>query len=633
MISCRVLGPIEIAVDGGPAPAELLWRKNLALLVYLARSPKRTRSRDHLVGMLWGDKPESAARHSLNEAVRVLRKYAGEGALETEAGQIRLSADSVGLDVDTFEDLCGRQDWQAAVELLAGEFMEGFNVPGCSEFEDWLYGERVAWRDRSVDALVSQAGRLLNAGVVRDAARAARRALKFDPTSELAAQAAMRSLAIAGDRAAALELYESFARRLEDEFGLEPEAGIQALAERVRQERAWLVPAGLAWGTATGAESRRAPLLGRATELGRLLDAWAAGSGGRRATLAMIEGDPGTGRTRLAEELMARLRLEGAAAAAARAVEADVEEAWSTVLALARGLPAELIDPERAPRAALAALAARLPEWASRVGSAESGDSPGRALTEVLRVAASRQTVFLFVDDAQWSDRESLLSLDGLLRDLAGLPLFLLLASAPHPQRTELEELRSRIGQDVPGVNVKLGPLSGAALRELARWALPAYDSVELDRVTRRVATDSAGLPLLAVELLHAVALGLDLKATGGAWPEPYRTLDQTLPSELPDAVVAAVRVGFRRLSRAAQSALSAASVIGDRVDRATLKLATGLESEELAAALDELEWQRWITADSRGYTFVARIVRDVVARDMLTSGQRQRIIETVRGP
>ena len=25
MISCRVLGPVEVVVDGGPAPAELLW--------------------------------------------------------------------------------------------------------------------------------------------------------------------------------------------------------------------------------------------------------------------------------------------------------------------------------------------------------------------------------------------------------------------------------------------------------------------------------------------------------------------------------------------------------------------------------------------------------------------------------
>ena len=71
MILCHTLGPIEVTLDGGPAPADLLWRKNLALLIYLARSPRRTRSRDHLVGLLWGDRSETAARHSLSEALRV----------------------------------------------------------------------------------------------------------------------------------------------------------------------------------------------------------------------------------------------------------------------------------------------------------------------------------------------------------------------------------------------------------------------------------------------------------------------------------------------------------------------------------------------------------------------------------
>jgi hypothetical protein len=44
MISCRVLGPPDLTVDGGAPPAERLWRKNLALLV-TALSPRRTRAR------------------------------------------------------------------------------------------------------------------------------------------------------------------------------------------------------------------------------------------------------------------------------------------------------------------------------------------------------------------------------------------------------------------------------------------------------------------------------------------------------------------------------------------------------------------------------------------------------------
>ena len=38
VIKCRTLGPVELTLDGALAPPELLWKKHLALLLYLARS-------------------------------------------------------------------------------------------------------------------------------------------------------------------------------------------------------------------------------------------------------------------------------------------------------------------------------------------------------------------------------------------------------------------------------------------------------------------------------------------------------------------------------------------------------------------------------------------------------------------
>jgi hypothetical protein len=151
---------------------------------------------------------------------------------------------------------------------------------------------------------------------------------------------------------------------------------------------------------------------------------------------------------------------------------------------------------------------------------------------------------------------------------------------------------------------------------------------VSLDRVVRRVATDSAGLPLLAVELLRAVALGLDLGSASGAWPEPQRTLDQSLPGDLPDAVVAAIRIGFGRRSPDAQRVLAAAAALGDRVPAERVAAALKEPLELVHRALDELEWHHWLVAEPRGYGFVARIVRQVVERDMLTPGQRRRLLE-----
>ena len=82
MIVCRTLGPIEVTVDGAMAPGDLLWRKPLALMIYLARSDRRGRTREHLSSLLWPDTPDAGARHSLNEALRTLRRYGGKSAVE-----------------------------------------------------------------------------------------------------------------------------------------------------------------------------------------------------------------------------------------------------------------------------------------------------------------------------------------------------------------------------------------------------------------------------------------------------------------------------------------------------------------------------------------------------------------------
>jgi hypothetical protein len=333
----------------------------------------------------------------------------------------------------------------------------------------------------------------------------------------------------------------------------------------------------------------------------------------------------------LGDELLARARLDGAVAAAVRAVEADLAAPESALLALARGGLLDAPGLAAAPRAALAAYAARATEWAERFPGARLDGAPAAlsaATSDVLGAVTVEQAVALFVDDAQWADAESLLALGAALRDLARAPLYLLLASPARPSRPEIERLRARVGRDLLGVTVTLAPLTADDLRALAKWALPLYSETDIERVARRVGGDSAGLPLLALELYHAVALGLDLKGAAEAWPAPGKTLYDSLPSDLPDAVVGAIRVGFRSLSPDARLALEAAAVLGERVPPDTLQRATGLEGARLTAALDELEWRRWLVFEPRGYAFIARIVRQVVDRDMVVPGRRQRLRE-----
>src|SRR2546430_4920251 len=115
-----------------------LWRKHVALLVYLARSPRKSRTREHLVGLLWSDRDEKQARHSLSEALRVLRQALGDAAVQADVDQVRLSTDGVTLDCDRFAALAERGEWDAAAALVEGEFLEGLALPGENGFETWL---------------------------------------------------------------------------------------------------------------------------------------------------------------------------------------------------------------------------------------------------------------------------------------------------------------------------------------------------------------------------------------------------------------------------------------------------------------------------------------------------------------
>jgi len=626
LIMCRALGPMQVTVDDVPAPQALLWKKPLGLLLYLLRSPRRTRSREHLVGLFWPEVAESSARHSLNETLSKLRRTAGEDAVESSGDLVMLGA-QFQCDLDEFEAAMLRGDWAGASACCAGELAEGLLVPGALEFDQWLDVERRHWRGQGVLALSNWARQLLDQGRTRAAVDAAHRALALDPLSDRAMQVVLRARLLLGDRRGALEAGREFVHRLGSEIGAEPDAETLDL---MAQAAVHVRDPGGRWAD----DTPRIPLVGREAELSALLGLFERTRAAREASLAVVVGEPGAGVSRLLLELLARARMAGASMARVVAVEADREERWSGVSGLALGGLLAAPGIAAAPASSLAALAEHLVPWRDRFGAAAGTipDPLDAGLAEVVAAAADERPVVLVLDDAHRLDEETLRALPRMLRRWRELPVFVVVGASPLEERSALDEIRMAAGRDVPGLTLQVGPLTVNAIRELAALLLPTYGPHELDRVVRRVVTDSAGVPLLALELLNAVARGLELRGSDKAWPASLATLDDSLPGDLPDAIVAAIRVNFRRLSREARDVLSAASVLADRTSAAELARATGLPDPVVEDALDELEWHHWLSGDGRGYSFVARVGRRVVGEEMLTSGQRRRLLERVRG-
>jgi predicted ATPase len=279
-----------------------------------------------------------------------------------------------------------------------------------------------------------------------------------------------------------------------------------------------------------------------------------------------------------------------------------------------------------APPAALRALSILDPDLpVGREGGAEELELP-RAFSAVVRAVSSEQPVLLALDDAHDLDSATSGSLAQLARDFTDRPVLLVLGVATARHALDwVESLRAHIGRDLAGEVIRLGRLDAEALSDLARWSLPRYSDEEVARLVRRLERDTAGVALLATAMLAAIADGFRLSAEAPAWPSERRTLVDSLPGDLPPAVIGAICLEFNRLPAVEQEVLAAAAALSERVSADRLTRATGLEPTSVNQALDRLEWDRWLTAERRGYAFAAPIAQAVLLQEMVTRGRVER--------
>jgi YVTN family beta-propeller protein len=252
MVDYRILGPLEVSVDG--RVIEIRGPKQRALLAILLLRANEPVPRDVLVHELWGEQTPAGAQGSLDVYVSRLRKVltaaAGEPVLVTRPGAYRLQVTDEQFDVRCFERLVadGRSALAAGAPGPAGES---------------LRAALRLWRGDPLADLVGEPfaqveiGRLeeLRLGAVEDRIEAdlalGRHA---DVVGELEALAAahplrervygqlMLALYRCGRQAEALEVYRSARRALVDELGLEPGPALQRLEQAILRQDPSLEP-------------------------------------------------------------------------------------------------------------------------------------------------------------------------------------------------------------------------------------------------------------------------------------------------------------------------------------------------------------------------------------------------------
>lgn len=613
-------GPPTARVGGDTPPPDVLWRKHLALLVYLALSPDLTRTREHLLGLLWPEKTQDKARHSLNEATRRLRTGLGANRLISRGDSLTLNRIDLDVDALRFDDLAQR-DPEAATALLRGDFLEGFTVDGSTTFEDWSSERRSHYRAVGARLLVREGETALAASRFPTARDTAREALALLPGHEPAVSLAMRAAALSGDASSALAVFHEFRERLQDELGEAPSRELEALAERIRSER---------WRRLTGRHADPEPAL--IMQPGVHDRAFAVVEEGVRsgARALVITGDPGLGKTRLLTESVERLQLAGAAVVVARPLESDHDAPWSALRQLMHAGLADATGLAGADPDALGVLAAIVPDLADRFDSIPPRDVGHvvTSLTSLLRAVADEHPLGIALDDAHFADGSTLGALGEAIRQVRSAGVVLILATQPASEDLprELVKLLGDVGRGIPGTIVQLAPLADQAMVDLvaglAGWCETPDDR---DRLARRIIHEAQGNPFLAVTLLRDLQQTSTLKRDLLSWPPPRETYESPLPN-VPAPVRMAIVARFSALAEETRQVLRVASIGGLALDPALIAALTDLPESRVEDQVDRLEQARFVTFEGERFAFAAPLLAEVVCLECLTPGQRERL-------
>ena len=370
------------------------------------------------------------------------------------------------------------------------------------------------------------------------------------------------------------------------------------------------------------------PLIGRVDEREALTTAWKHTLEGD-PQVALVAGEPGVGKTRLAAELARRVHAEGAVVLFGRCDEelgVPYQPFAEAIATYAAGCEDDVLAAQLGPNGG--DLARLVPALSSRVELPEPMRADPdteryrlfEACTDLLTSIAADAPVVLVVDDLHWAARPTLLLLRHVFRHRGSGRMMIVgtyrdtdLARG-HPLSEALADLRRE-----PDVErIVLRGLAEAEVVELVASAAGHDLDEDTIRFARDVHTETEGNPFFVGQVLrHLVETGA-VRVDDGRWVVSKRG-----PVGIPEGVREVIGRRLSQLAVETNDVLSVAAVIGREFDSSLLIEASGLDQEEVFDALEEAEGSRLVVPladrdDRRAFAHV--LVRSTLYEEIPTT-------------
>lgn len=581
----RCLGPVQLTGrDRRSVP--LRTRKQLALLLYLARRPGRPVGRDELIELLWSADAERPARHSLSQSASLINKSLHAEVIVTAGReQLVVAPGAVWLDVAEFERQVTDGRRAEALALWRGPLLEGTWVQRAPNFERWLHEERDRLQRIFRRVAHARLEELRTGGKHATMRDEAERLLQLDPLDEKAMLVHLEALTLLDDRSLALRRYGEFEKRLRKELRAEPGSALRTWAKRHRR------------GDGGGTARHKVPLMrvsevmvlptpqplfGRAEEFALLWDAWEQAKVGK-GSFIIVEGEAGIGKTALATKLVNQAHVAGGSVCFVKCYRTEKSVPFAPVTSLIRQLgrlPGFVgLDPVW-----IGELTRLVPELRDRYPNAPmpmAVDDAARhrlsdATVQAALAVADELPLMIVVDDLQDADEASLAVLHYAARQLKSQAVSLVGLRRLGRESSELERaFHDSIRAHELARTLLLPALPSSDLQRLVQHVLAGNGRSAHEEMLARIVADSTGNPLQAIEAAVASLLG-------GSSPRP---------TPIPFETTAGERAGD--LTAEALDVAGAIAIAGRPLSQYELSAITRLPVAELALAIIELETQQ----------------------------------------
>ena len=226
-------GGLALWRDGAPVQDTPIQRRQLALLVFLGAQGPAGTSRERLIENFWPDR--QGGRNSLDQALSAARRTLGPDAIVATATTLSLNPACLSLDLPEFDRSVEAKAWRDAIALYNGPFLHGLTVDRAPAFVRWVEDERARCARIYAEVLEQLAIEAEAQGKPAESIAWWQRLVEADPLSARATTGLMLALAGTGERAAAIDLANSYDGRVADALGAAPDPGIGMLADSLRR--------------------------------------------------------------------------------------------------------------------------------------------------------------------------------------------------------------------------------------------------------------------------------------------------------------------------------------------------------------------------------------------------------------